>query len=100
LQAAVRLSPRLARPHTDLADLLATTGRVGEAAREYELAIQANPSEYEAHYGLGEILARQRRTSEAGAHFQAAAQSADPTLRDAAKTRLAALRGKSAAVVR
>jgi tetratricopeptide (TPR) repeat protein len=92
LQAAVRLSPRLARPHTDLADLLALTGRVGEAAREYELAIQANPSEYEAHYGLGEILARQRRTSEAVAHFQAAAQSADPTLRDAAKTRLAALR--------
>jgi tetratricopeptide (TPR) repeat protein len=92
LQAAVRLSPRLARPHTDLADVLAISGRVGEAAREYELAIQANPSEYEAHYGLGEILARQRRTSEAVAHFQAAAQSADPTLRDAARTRLAALR--------
>jgi len=34
-------------------------------------------------------MARQRRTSEAVAHFQAAAQSADPTLRDAAKTRLA-----------
>ncbi len=92
LQAAVRLSPGLARPHADLADVLAITGRVGEAAREYELAIQANPGEYEAHYGLGEILARQRRTSEAVAHFQAAAQSSDPTLRDAAKTRLATLR--------
>jgi predicted CXXCH cytochrome family protein len=92
LQEAVRLSPGVARPHTDLADVLAITGRVGEAAREYERAIQANPREYEAHYGLGEILARQRRTSEAVAHFQAAAQSADATLRDAARTRLAALR--------
>jgi predicted CXXCH cytochrome family protein len=92
LREAVRLSPGPARPHTDLADVLVITGRVDEAAREYELAIQANPSEYEAHYGLGEILARQRRTSEAVAHFQAAAQSSDPTLRDAATTRLAALR--------
>jgi predicted CXXCH cytochrome family protein len=95
LKEALRFSPGLARPHTDLADVLAITGRVGEAAREYELAIQANPSEYEAHYGLGEILARQRRTSEAVAHFQAAAQSSDPALRDAARTRLAALREAS-----
>jgi len=92
LQAGVRLAPGLARAHTDLADVLAVTGRVDEAAREYELAIQANPREYEAHYGLGEIFARQRRTSEAILHFQAAAQSADPALRDAATSRLAALR--------
>jgi tetratricopeptide (TPR) repeat protein len=92
LQEAVRLSPGSARPHTDLGDVLAITGRVDQAAREYELAIQANPREYEAHYGLGEIMARQRRTSEAVAHFQAAAQSSDPALRDAARTRLEALR--------
>jgi predicted CXXCH cytochrome family protein len=92
LREAVRLSPGPARPHTDLADVLAITGRIGEAAHEYELAIQANPSEYEAHFGLGEIMARQRRTSAAVAHFQAAAQSSDAALRDAARTRLAALR--------
>jgi tetratricopeptide (TPR) repeat protein len=92
LQEAVRLSPRLARPHTDLADVLAITGRIDRAVREYERAIEANPREYEAHYGLGEILARQQRTREAVAHFEAAAQSSDPALQDAARTRLAALR--------
>ena len=92
LQTAVRLAPGVGRAHTDLADVLAVIGRVGEAGREYELAIQANPREYEAHYGLGEILARQRRNSEAAVHFQAAAQSPDPTLRDAAQARLAGMR--------
>jgi len=72
--------------------VLAITGRVDDAAREYGLAIQANPDEYDAHFGLGEILVRQRRTREAVAHFEAAARSADPAQRDAARARLAALR--------
>jgi tetratricopeptide (TPR) repeat protein len=92
LQTAVRLAPRLAPAHTDLADVLAAEGRVVEAVREYERAIQADPHEYEAHYGLGEILVRQRRAREAVAHFEAAAASPDPTLREAALARVAALR--------
>ena len=40
LQAAIRLAPRLAQPHLDLGDVLASMGRLNEAAREYELAIQ------------------------------------------------------------
>jgi Flp pilus assembly protein TadD len=40
LRAAVRLAPRLAQAHVDLADVLATMGRIDEAAREYRLAIQ------------------------------------------------------------
>ena len=92
LKEALRFSPGLARPHTDLADVLAITGRDDDAAREYAVAIQANPREYDAHFGLGEILVRRGRTQEAVVHFEAAAQSADPEQRDAARARIAALR--------
>jgi tetratricopeptide (TPR) repeat protein len=92
LQAAVRLAPGLARAHTDLADVFAAMGRLDDAAREYARAVEADPQDYEAHYGLGEILAGRRRSHEAAVHFQAAAESPDPALREAARTRLAVIR--------
>ena len=38
LREAIRLAPQSADAHADLADVLAASGRVDEAAREHELA--------------------------------------------------------------
>ena len=57
LRAAIRLSPRLPQAHTDLGDVLRAMGRFDEAAHEYALAIQANPSDEDARRGLDALRA-------------------------------------------
>ena len=55
LEAAVRLAPDRATLRVDLADVLATLGRVGEARREYRAAIQLDPANQEARAGLAAL---------------------------------------------
>ncbi len=54
------------------ADLLARTGRFGEAAPCYEIAILLDPSLIEAHVGLGLVYAACRQPHYAAACFQRA----------------------------
>jgi Tfp pilus assembly protein PilF len=91
LRAAIRLSPRLAEAHTDLADVLAAMGRPDDAAHEYELAIGLNPGDLDAHLALGEILVRKGRRADARLHFEAVVQSPVPEMRQAGLEALRAL---------
>jgi Flp pilus assembly protein TadD len=55
LETAVRLAPGRAAARVELADVLATLGRVGEARREYTAAIQLDPGNREARAGLAAL---------------------------------------------
>ena len=58
LETAVRLAPDRAPARVDLADVLATLGRVDEARREYMAAIQLDPANQEARAGLAALRSR------------------------------------------
>lgn len=64
----VRIQPRLA-----LGELLANTGDLVTAAREFEAAIEIAPNSARAHYNLSVVLKAQRRNELARAHLQQAA---------------------------
>ena len=68
------------------------TGATAEAVAEYQRAVEADPSDFEAHFGLAELLIGAGRRAEAIPHLRTAAGSSDPALREAARTRLSALR--------
>jgi Tfp pilus assembly protein PilF len=84
LEESVRLDPRVAHKHIDLADLLGAQGRRDDAANEYRRAIQLNPESYEAHLALGILLLRSGAKAEAGIQLRKAAESSDPQVRQAA----------------
>ena len=92
LRNAARLQPGRERIHTDIADVLASMGRVDEALDAYRQAVQANAGDFEAHLGMAELLVQRGRQAEALPHLQAAANSPDSAVREAARTHLSALR--------
>lgn len=69
--------------HTDRAAALLRTHQVDEAARELELALQANPGYVDAHVAIAGILEEQGRPEEAIAHYREvlAHRSGRPDLR-------------------
>lgn len=92
-ESSGRQIPRgvLAQARTDLGGVLATMGRIDDAIREYELAIQVDSAAFDAHLALGELLGRRGRTADARRHLTAAMESPDPQLRGAAAAAMRAI---------
>ena len=85
LREAIVLNPELHRAHNNLGLLLARTGRVDEAAKEF---VRAGCSEAETHSNLGFALTLQKRFPDAKRQFDLAL-AADPnsiTARNGLKT--------------
>src|SRR3982750_3551549 len=51
-------NPRSAKAHFDLGVLYYSQGRAGEATREFEAAIECDPSSGHAYRKLGEVLVK------------------------------------------
>jgi Tfp pilus assembly protein PilF len=77
LTEAVRLAPRDATAHYNLAHALAASGDADAAMRHFREAVRAQPSFAEAHNNLGAILRQTGRAAPAEAAFRAAV-AADP----------------------
>ena len=58
--------------HNNLGLVLVTQGRTEEALRQYQRAVEINPSFVEAHENLGVLLAQEDQTAEATRHFRKA----------------------------
>jgi Flp pilus assembly protein TadD len=56
----------------DYAAVLFASGRLNDAAREYEMAVRLQPTFAEARYNLGITLRRLGREPEAAAHLREA----------------------------
>ena len=52
----VRLQPNDDRVHFNLGNLLAASGRAGEAERELRRAVEINPDNGDAHFNLGVLM--------------------------------------------
>jgi Tfp pilus assembly protein PilF/mono/diheme cytochrome c family protein len=72
LTEAVRLSPRDATAHYNLAHALAATGRPDDALRHFRDAARLEPSFVEAHNNLGALLRQTGKLAEAEAAFRTA----------------------------
>lgn len=72
LTEAVRLSPRDATAHYNLAHALAASGRPVEALRHFRDAARLEPSFVEAHNNLGALLRQTGMLAEAEAAFRTA----------------------------
>jgi len=79
---AVRLSPRFAEAHLNLANALAAGGRLRDAEPHYLEAITLKSDLAEAQVGLGGVLLEQRRPAEAIPHYETALRI-DPSLAQA-----------------
>jgi tetratricopeptide (TPR) repeat protein len=72
---ALDCTSRNAVAHTGLGKVYQSQGRIAEAVRQYELAIEINPVHLQAHNNLGAILFQQGRLDEAIKHYQAAVRA-------------------------
>jgi tetratricopeptide (TPR) repeat protein/mono/diheme cytochrome c family protein len=72
LQEAIRLSPRDATAHYNLAHALAASNRAEEAVDHFREAARLQPSFAEAHNNLGALLRQAGRLAPAEAAFRAA----------------------------
>jgi predicted CXXCH cytochrome family protein len=81
---AIQLKPALTDAYLGLGNLLAKEGNPAEAEAQFRLAIARNPEFHEAHLALGILLVRKGATSEARIHLRKAAESSDPSVRQAA----------------
>jgi tetratricopeptide (TPR) repeat protein len=72
LEEAIRLSPRDATAHYNLAHALAASGRADEAIGHFREAARLQPSFAEAHNNLGALLRQSGRLAPAAAAFRAA----------------------------
>ena len=66
--------PRSASPHYEYGMALAHAERFAEALKEFEAAIQIEPSHAEAHSSAADMLALQGRLPAAIAHYEKALQ--------------------------
>ncbi|HST29575.1 MAG TPA: tetratricopeptide repeat protein [Chthoniobacterales bacterium] len=64
--------PNYARERHNYADILYRSGREGEAAEQYRLALQTNPNSAATHYRLGTILLSESKIESALSEFDAA----------------------------
>jgi tetratricopeptide (TPR) repeat protein len=62
-------SPKKARPHNNLGDLLANRGEKDEAIKHFREALRIKPAFAEAHCNLGIVLAEQGQLEEGISHF-------------------------------
>ena len=76
LEEAVRLGPRDATAHYNLAHALAAAGRLDEAERHFRDAVRLQPSFVEAQNNLGALLRQRGQLAPAEAAFRAAVASA------------------------
>jgi tetratricopeptide (TPR) repeat protein len=80
--AAVRLNPNFAEPHSNLANALASRGAYPQAIEHYRAALRIKPTMTEALVGLGSALLSQGDTKEAAESYMAALRL-DPMLAQA-----------------
>jgi tetratricopeptide (TPR) repeat protein len=66
---AVKLEPRNAEAHYDIANILLSQGKLEQAIGEYEKALSINPKYAKAHSNLGVALLQQGLVDEAIEHF-------------------------------
>jgi predicted CXXCH cytochrome family protein len=78
---ALRLNPQLIAARLNLADLLRSTGRDGDAREEILLALALAPGNADALHGLGLLEARAGNRDAALAALQGAAESAQASAR-------------------
>ena len=69
-RTTIRGNPACWMAHTQIAKLLAQTGRADEAMAHFQQALEISPSNLGAHNRLGILLAEAGRIDEAIAHFQ------------------------------
>jgi tetratricopeptide (TPR) repeat protein len=94
---AIRLQPDYAAAHMNLAILLFQGNRAEEARDHFETAIRYHPEYGLGHYNFGLMLIAQSRFEEARRQMELAVQyesALDAKTRDAARQRLAELRGR------
>ena len=72
---ALDCTSRNAVAHTGLGKVYQSQGRIAEAVKQYQLAIEINPVHLQAHNNLGAILFQQGRLDEAIKHYQAAVRA-------------------------
>ncbi|MBW2280767.1 MAG: tetratricopeptide repeat protein [Deltaproteobacteria bacterium] len=71
-QAWHRASPRSIEANAHLGQLRLEQGRIGEAARLYERAVEISPGSASAWLGLGRVRAAEGREADALAHYERA----------------------------
>lgn len=74
LRDVLRRKPRRAITHCRLADALADSQRLSEAAAAYEEALRLDAELFDAHKGLGQVLGQQGKFAEAQSALERAAQ--------------------------
>jgi tetratricopeptide (TPR) repeat protein len=79
-EAAVRADQDLAEAHELLGGLFARKTQLGEAAREYQKALQVRPDFSRAQLDLGLVLAAEGDLAGATEHLRQAANGGDPTV--------------------
>jgi tetratricopeptide (TPR) repeat protein len=79
-QAAISADQNLAEAHELLGGLLARKKQLGEAAAEYQKALQVRPDFGRAHLDLGLVLAAQGDLTAAAEHLRQAANGGDPNV--------------------
>ena len=70
LRTAVEIDPRYYQAHFELASLLDRTGKLEEAAREYEVAAPDYRNRGDYHYRLGFVYYRLGQTAKAQEHLR------------------------------
>lgn len=69
LRRAVEINPKFWRGHFELASILDTSGRLDEAAREYEVAAPDYKGDGEYHYRVGLAYMKLNQADKAREHF-------------------------------
>ncbi len=69
LRKAVEINPRFWRAHYELASVLDSSGRLDEAAREYEVALPDYKANGEYHYRIGLAYMKLNQPDKAREHF-------------------------------
>ncbi len=69
-ESGVRSNPGTAFPHTQLGEAYRKAGRLAEARRELERALELNPAITAAHVALGAVALKEGRLEEAEKHLK------------------------------
>lgn len=69
IEGAIKLAPTRSAPYLAMAESLETEGKIDEAIKYYEQALEASPTLSEAHRKLGRLLISKGRQREADIHL-------------------------------
>lgn len=81
LEKAVRLNPKSAPAHTNLAANLVRLGKLEQAGEQFQKAAQLDPKNYDTNHNLGEFYAQSKKIGDAVPYLQQA-QRISPTSYD------------------